>query len=105
MRLIVKNAMRVDELSNQFEVIDMMDWETVDSSYPDKYIVNEARWRLEIAVAQLRELHYSEPDYKSSKRDEGQLKRFIAKWENKCEPHENDGLSWEKLKEKIEGVS
>ncbi len=54
MRLIVKNAMRVDELSNQFEVIDMMDWETVDSFYPDKYIVNEARWRLEIAVAQLR---------------------------------------------------
>ena len=97
--------MRVDELSNQFEVIDMMDWETVDRFYPDKYIVNEARWRLEIAVSQVKELHYSEPDYKVWKRDEGQLKRFIAKWENKCEPHENDSLSWENLKEKIEKVS
>ena len=102
MRAIVKNALRVDELTTQFE-IDGMDSDIVDAYYPDTYIVNEARWRLEMAVANLQDLHYSEPDYKFYKRHEGQLKRFIAKWENKCEAHENDGLSKEKLKEKIEG--
>ena len=108
MREIVKDAFKVNELSYQFEIdtedLDffsntVIDLDTVNTHYSDRYILNEAKNRLEIVVSNLEDLHYSEPDYKYYKRDEGQLKRFIKKWENKCQPHKNDGLSWEQLKE------
>ena len=104
MRAIVKDAFKVDELNYQFEIDTedsntVIDLDTVNAHYSDRYILNEAKQRLEVVVSNLEDLHYSEPDYKSYKRDEGQLKRFINKWENKCQPHKNDGLRWEGLKE------
>ena len=104
MREIVKDAFKVDELNYQFEIDQedsdtVIDLETVNAYYSDRYILNEAEHRLGIVVSNLEDLHYSEPDYKSYKKDEGQLKRFINKWENKCKTHNNDGLSWEQLKE------
>jgi len=104
MRAIVKDAFKVDELNYQFEIDTedsntVIDLDTVNAHYSDRYILNEAKYLLEVIKSNLEDLHYSEPDYKSYKRDEGQLKRFINKWENKCQPHKNDGLSWERLKE------
>ena len=104
MRAIVKDAFKVDELNYQFEIDTedfntVIDLDTVNAHYSDRYILNEAKNRLGIVVSNLEDSHCSEPDYKSYKKDERQLKRFIKKWENKCQPHKNDGLSWERLKE------
>lgn len=101
MRAIVKNAWKVGELAHQFENGDYVDIETVDEFYPDAYIVKEAEWRLYNAKEALHDLHHSEPDYKVWKKDARQLTTFINRWKDKCQPHENDGLSYEKIKEKI----
>lgn len=46
-------------------------------------------------------MHHSEPDYKVWKKDARQLTTFINRWKDKCQPHENDDLSYEEIKEKI----
>ena len=94
LRAIVKNAWKVDELAHQFQNGDYVDIETVDEFYPDAYIVKEAEWRLYNAKEALYDLHHSEPDYKVWKRDARQLTTFINRWKDKCQPHENDGLSY-----------
>ena len=101
MRAIVKNAWKVGELAHQFMNGDNVDIETVDKFYPDAYIVKEAEWRLYNAKEALYDLHHSEPDYKVWKRDARQLTTFITRGNDKCQPHENDGLSYEKILEKI----
>lgn len=100
MRAIVKNAMKVGELAHQFEC-DAVDWEQVDMFIPDTYILKEAKWKLYNANEAMYDLDADEPDYKIWKKDARQLERFINKWEDKCEPHENDGLAWEELSDKI----
>ena len=111
MREIVQDALKCEELVHQFFYIDREDVESdindeiINKFYPDKYLIKEAKHRLDIANENLDFFAPEDEDYKSYAKGHKQLTKFIGKWENKCEPHENDGLSWEKLKEKIEGVS
>tara|TARA_Y100000114_G_scaffold85115_1_gene78651 strand:- start:215 stop:550 length:336 start_codon:yes stop_codon:yes gene_type:complete len=111
MREIVKDALKCEELVHQFFYIDREDVESdindeiINKFYPDKYLIKEAKHRLDIANENLDFFAPEDEDFKSYAKGHKQLTKFIGKWENKCEPHENDGLSWEKLKEKIEGVS
>ena len=85
-RLIVKDAFKIDELVYQFEEIDVADkyLETgsiaeVNSKYSDEYLLGEARNWLDIA---LDEYNVDEPEWQ---RQAAQLRRFIKKWEtDKC---------------------
>ena len=88
MRAIVKSAMKVGELSNQFIDIDNITWKQVDEFVTDAYMVKEAEYHLEIAIEWLEE-----------------LKRFIKTWKGKCQPHKNDGVAWEELELLIKGAN
>mgnify|MGYP003122847548 FL=1 len=109
MRKIVKDALKCEELVYQFFQIDREDVEidisdeVINKFYPDTYLIKEAKHRLDIANENLDFFAPEDEDYKTYAKGHKQLTKFIAKWENKCEPHENDGLSWEKLKKKMEG--
>lgn len=111
MRPIVKDALKCDELVYQFFQIDhadcaiLYDDKVINKFYADKYLIKEAKHRLDIANENLDFFAPEDEDYKTYAKGHKQLTKFIAKWENKCEPHENDGLSWEELKTKIEEQS
>ena len=108
MRKIVKDALKCEELVYQFFQIDCEDVEidisdkVINKFYSDTYLIKEAKHRLDIANENLDFFAPEDEDYKAYAKGHKQLTRFIAKWENKCEPHENDGLSWEELKKKME---
>lgn len=80
-RPIVKAAFKVDELVYQFTDIDVSDRllktgsiEEVNEKYDDKYIIGEARNRLDIAMDE-----YNQEE-ECWIRDAKQLRKFINKW-------------------------
>ena len=80
-RPIVKAALKVRELQYQFWVIDIEDGyletaspEEINEKYCDEYILNEAYWRLDVAMDESNQ----EEDY--WRKDAAQLRRFIKKW-------------------------
>tara|TARA_R100001594_G_scaffold138954_1_gene182938 strand:- start:7553 stop:7864 length:312 start_codon:yes stop_codon:yes gene_type:complete len=99
MRQIVKDAKKVSELVNQFREIDNITWKQVDEFYPDTYIIQEATYHLGIAQEEIQSWESDEPDYAIYKKDIMQLKRFIKYWKPKCQPHKNDGKSYEELRD------
>ena len=105
MRAIVKDALKCDELIRQFEQIDAVTEEQVDKFYPDQYLINEALHWQDMANDNLGYWSPQDDDYKIWKKGLRQLKRFVAKWENKIQPHENDGLAWEELEKKMKEQS
>ena len=105
MRPIVQSAKRVGELVDQFENVDLVTWKQVDEFYPDTYLVNEAKHRLDIALENLEFYDEEDHDYKMWLKDSKQLKRFINTWTPKCQPHKNDGKSYEELEAMINGVN
>jgi len=81
-RPIVKAAFKVDELVYQFATIDIEDglletasMEEVNEKYDDKYIIGEARNRLDIAMDP-----YNQEE-ECWQKDAAQLRRFVNKWE------------------------
>ena len=104
MRAIVKSAMKVGELSNQFIDIDNITWKQVDEFVTDAYMVKEAEYHLEIAIEWLEELTSDDEDHAMWLKDSKQLKRFINTWDSKCQPHKNDGMKWEELELLIKGA-
>jgi cob(I)alamin adenosyltransferase len=101
MREIIKDAYKVSELDHQFNDVDRISQENADKHYGDKYLIEEAKHHLYWANDSLATTDSSEPDYKVHAKDKKQLEKFLAKWESKIQPHENDGLSFEKIMEKI----
>ncbi len=102
MRKILKDAWCVNELENQFEN-DGFTEDEINSFYSDSYIISEAKWRIEYCDMALSDYDDTDdPDYKMWLKDKNELQKFVKKWKNKCEPHPNDGLSYEELKELIE---
>ena len=105
MRAIVQSAKRVSELVNQFIDIDNMTWKQVDEFYADTYIIEEAEYHLSIAEEEIQNWESDEPDYALWRKDIMQLKRFIKTWKPKCQPHKNDGKSYEELEAMIKGAN
>lgn len=103
-RKIVKGAMKVGELVDQFENVDHVNWKQVNEFYSDTYIVFEAKNRLDIAVENLEYYSQDDDDYAIWLKDFKQLKKFINTWDSKCEPHKNDGMAWEELEVMIKGA-
>jgi len=101
MREIIKDAYKVAELEHQFVDVDRISQEDVNKHYGDKYLIDEAKHHLYWANDSLATTDPSEPDYKVHAKDKRQLEKFIAKWESKIEPHGNDGLSFEKILQKV----
>jgi len=101
MRPIVKSAKNVNELYNQFVEIDNMTWKQVDEFYADTYIIQEAEYHLGIAKDAIQSWECDGLDYAMYLKDIKQLKRFIKNWKPKCQPHKNDGLSYEELEAMI----
>jgi hypothetical protein len=82
LRQIVKAAFRVNELVYQFSEIDVDDGQLetgskkeVNEKYDDKHIIQEAKYRLDIAMD---EMNQEEADWR---RDAKQLRNFIKNWE------------------------
>ena len=105
MRPIVQSAKRVSELANQFIDVDNLTWKQVDEFYADTYIIQEAEYHLDICQEEIQSWESDEPDYAMYKKDIMQLKRFIKTWKPKCQPHKNDGISYEELEAMIKGAN
>ena len=101
MRKIVKECEKIEELNYQFTSIDCVDWLEVDKYYPDKYLIDEAKYKIGICNEWLNELYGDEDEYSYYQKSKRQLNKFINKWSKKCTPHVNDGLSYEKIEELI----
>ena len=102
-RPIVKSAKRVSELENQFINVDNMTWKQVNEFYADTYIIQEAEYHLDICQEEIQSWESDELDYAMYLKDIKQLKRFIKNWKPKCQPHKNDGISYEELEVMIRG--
>jgi hypothetical protein len=103
MRKIVLDALKTEELVNQFLDNDCCTVEEVNEFYPDSYIISEAKYRIgyvEEAIVEYSD--QTDPECVAWKKAKRQLETFVNKWINKCEPHANDGLGYEELKELIE---
>ena len=86
-RPIVEEAFKVDELVEQFSVIDTEDGllakgtvEEVNEKYDDAHIVGEARHRLTLVQDQINHINHDCEDLRIYERDAHQLRRFITKW-------------------------
>ena len=100
MRQIVKDAKKVDELYYIFISSDDMTWDQVEDLLPDSYILSEAKYRLYIVEEMLSDLDKQDEAYNDWSKDHKQLKRFIKKYEGKCVPHKNEGITYEELRDK-----
>ena len=101
MREIIKDAYKVLELEHQFNDVDRISQENADKHYGDQYLISEAKHHLYWTNDSLGTTDPSEDDFKVFVKDKRQLDKFIAKWESKIQPHENDGLSFEEIDKKI----
>ena len=85
MREIVQDALKCEELVHQFFYIDREDVESdisdeiINKFYPDKYLIKEAKHRLDIANENLDFFAPEDEDYKSYAKGHKQLTKFIGK--------------------------
>jgi len=99
LRPIVKDAFKVRELEYQFNDVDSINLAEVNEFMSDKYLVAEAKYKLEMALETIDE--YDGETVDQMKRDIAQLKRFLKKHEGKENDHQHDGLTWEQINDKV----
>jgi hypothetical protein len=99
LRPIVKDAFKVQELEHQFNDVDSINLAEVNEFMSDKYLVAEAKYKLEMALETIDD--WDDETKPQMKRDIAQLKRFLKKHEGKETDHQHDGLTWEQINDKV----